>query len=102
MSRIKPIVSIDTSYVFHMLSVAKCGYDNDYGKGFTHLHSVQDLKVLKDNENLLTVEGGRALSASGWRACVLAICYGILLRRAKPHVQLKGMGWLIGAAFSNN
>jgi len=41
-----------------MLAVAKCGYDNDYGKCFAPLHDAKDLQVLKDNEILLTIEGG--------------------------------------------
>jgi len=57
-NRIKPIISIDTSYVFHMLSVAKCGYDNDYGSRHAHLHPAADLAVLKQREHMLTVKGG--------------------------------------------
>ena len=57
-NRINPIISIDASYVYHMLSVAKCGYDNDYGSQHAHLHPPADLAVLKQREHMLTVKGG--------------------------------------------
>jgi len=41
-----------------MLSVSKCGYNNEYGNQYAFLHSNNDLKVLKTNEMLLTVKGG--------------------------------------------
>jgi hypothetical protein len=41
-----------------MLSVAKCGYDNEYGNQYAPYHSENDLKVLKENESLITVKGG--------------------------------------------
>lgn len=59
MNNIKIIVNKDTNYVFHMLSVSKCGYDNDYGKKYAFLHSQDDLKKLKDNASHITVEGGK-------------------------------------------
>ena len=57
-NKIKTKVSRETNYVFHMLSVAKCGYDNEYGNRYASYHSAEDLKILKDNENFLTVKGG--------------------------------------------
>lgn len=41
-----------------MLSVAKCGYDNEYGNKYMSKHLPEDLKLLKDNESLITVKGG--------------------------------------------
>lgn len=58
MNKIKTKVSRETNYVYHMLSVAKCGYDNEYGNRHLSLHSPEDLKILKGNELLITVKGG--------------------------------------------
>jgi len=58
MNKIKTKVSKETNYIYHMLSVAKCGYDNAYGDKYMSLHSQADLKTLKDNEPLITVKGG--------------------------------------------
>jgi len=40
-----------------MLSVAKCGYDNEYGNKYLSLHLPEDLSLLKSNEFLITVKG---------------------------------------------
>ena len=48
----------DINYVFHMLSVAKCGYDNAYGKKYRGRYDPADLKCIKDQELQLTVRGG--------------------------------------------
>lgn len=58
MNKIKFVANRDTNYVFHMLSVAKCGYDNEYGEKYRIRYSQEDLNILKDNENLITVCGG--------------------------------------------
>lgn len=58
MNKIKTKVNKDTNYVFHMLSVAKCGYDNSYGEQYKNLHSAEDLNILKKYEELITVRGG--------------------------------------------
>ena len=58
MNKIKTKVSRETNYIYHMLSVAKCGYDNEYGNKYRDKHSLSDLKTLKDNELLVTVKGG--------------------------------------------
>ena len=58
MNKIKTKVSRETNYIYHMLSVAKCGYDNDYGRKYASYHSSADLKILKDNETHITVAGG--------------------------------------------
>lgn len=58
MNKIKTKVSRETNYIYHMLSVAKCGYDNEYGNKYLSKHLPEDLKILKENESLITVRGG--------------------------------------------
>ncbi len=48
----------EISYIFHMLSVSKCGYDNAYGEKYRGRYDPADLKCLKDQELHLTVRGG--------------------------------------------
>lgn len=52
------IATENSNYVYHMLSVAKCGYDNDYGDKYKELYSQDDLEVLKKNASAITVVGG--------------------------------------------
>ena len=42
-----------------MLSVAKCGYDNEYGDKYKNLYPQEDLAILKKHELLITVCGGQ-------------------------------------------
>lgn len=63
MGKIKFVANKDTNYVFHMLSVAKCGYDNEYGEMYRHLYPEEDLALLKENEKLITVCGGEHCGA---------------------------------------
>lgn len=63
MNKIKFIANQDTNYIFHMLSVAKCGYDNAYGSTYRHHYPEGDLALLKENETLLTVCGGEHLGS---------------------------------------
>ena len=58
MNKIKFIANKDTNFVFHMLATAKCGYDNAYGDRFKDLYPAEDLSLIKENEQLLTVCGG--------------------------------------------
>jgi len=58
MNKIRTKVSRETNYIYHMLSVSKCGYDNDYGNTYLSKHSADDLMMLKENEALITVKGG--------------------------------------------
>ncbi|MDE6726962.1 MAG: hypothetical protein K2J80_03360 [Oscillospiraceae bacterium] len=58
MNKIQFSANKDTNYVFHMLSAAKCGYDNAYGNYYRDLYPAEDLAVIKENERLLTVCGG--------------------------------------------
>lgn len=63
MNKFRAEVNRETNYVYHMLSVAQCGYDNDYGKRYASLHCADDLAVLKGYERLLTVAGGEHCGA---------------------------------------
>lgn len=58
MNKIKFVANKDTNYIFHMLSVAKCGYDNAYGELYRCQYSQNELNILKRNEELITVCGG--------------------------------------------
>lgn len=58
MNKVNFTANKDTNYVFHMLSTAKCGYDNAYGDRFKDLYPTEDLSLIKENEQLLTVCGG--------------------------------------------
>lgn len=58
MNKIRFVANKDTNYVFHMLSVAKCGYDNAYGDYYRKLYPAEDLAVITENDQLLTVCGG--------------------------------------------
>ena len=58
MNKIRFTANKDTNYVFHMLSVAQCGYDNEYGKHYRSLYAKEDLDCLKSREDLITVCGG--------------------------------------------
>lgn len=51
-------VTENSNYVYHMLSVAKCGYDNAYGDKYKELYSKEDLAILKENASAITVTGG--------------------------------------------
>ena len=66
MNKIKFITNRETNYVFHMLSVSKCGYDNSYGDTYKHLYPQEDLAVLKNNEDFLTIRGGEHVGKLMW------------------------------------
>ena len=57
-NKIKFTANKDANYVYHMLSIAKCGYDNDYGRRYRGLYPAEDLEILKKHEDLITVCGG--------------------------------------------
>lgn len=48
----------EINYIFHMLSAAKCGYDNAYGEKYRGRYAPADLRCIKDQELHLTVRGG--------------------------------------------
>ena len=56
--RIHVVATENSNYVYHMLSVAKCGYDNAYGDKYKELYSKDDLEILKENAFAITVAGG--------------------------------------------
>lgn len=58
MNKIKLIANRETNYVYHMLSVAKCGYDNEYGRKYRERYAEEDLAVLKQHKSMITVRGG--------------------------------------------
>ena len=66
MNRITVEVRPDACFVYHMLSVARCGYDNDYGSLYRDLHDPADLATLKAHEDMLTVAGGKHCGALYW------------------------------------
>ena len=66
MNKIKFIANRETNYIFHMLSVSKCGYDNSYGDAYKQLYPQEDLAVLKNNEDLLTIRGGEHVGKLMW------------------------------------
>lgn len=47
MSSIKAIISKNSNYIYHMLSVSRCGYDNSYGEKYRKYHDEIDLNILK-------------------------------------------------------
>jgi hypothetical protein len=47
MNKIKMIADRETNYIYHMLSVAKCGYNNDYGAKYRSDYPEEDLVKLK-------------------------------------------------------
>ena len=63
MNKIRFIANMDTNYVFHMLSVSKCGYDNAYGQYYAPRYPAEDLAVMKTHEQLITVRGGEHCGA---------------------------------------
>ena len=64
----------DTNYVYHMLSVARVGYDNAYGERFRADYPAEDLAVLKAHEDLLTVRGGEHCGALYYMMVSLPAC----------------------------
>lgn len=68
------IANPDTNYVFHMLSVARVGYDNAYGARFRGDYPPEDLAVLKGYEELLTVRGGEHCGALYYMMVTLPAC----------------------------
>ena len=68
------IANPDTNYVFHMLSVARVGYDNAYGARFRNDYPEEDLAVLKSYEDLLTVRGGEHCGALYYMMVTLPAC----------------------------
>ena len=74
MNTLRFIANPDTNYVFHMLSVARVGYDNAYGARFRPDYPAEDLAVLKGYEALLTVRGGEHCGALYHMMVTLPAC----------------------------
>ena len=74
MNTLRFIANPDTNYVFHMLSVARVGYDNAYGARFHNDYPEEDLAVLKSYEDLLTVRGGEHCGALYYMMVTLPAC----------------------------
>ena len=74
MNTLRFIANPDTNYVFHMLSVARVGYDNAYGARFRGDYPPEDLAVLKGYEELLTVHGGEHCGALYYMMVTLPAC----------------------------
>lgn len=55
---IKAVAHKNSNYIFHMLSVSKCGYDNEYGSNLRGFHDEADLDVLRKYKKHITVSGG--------------------------------------------
>ena len=73
MNKIRMIADREANYIYHMLSVARCGYDNDYGAKFRGDYPLEDLALLKKHEGLITCAGG-----SHWgELYTLMICWPI-------------------------
>lgn len=73
MNKIRMIASREANYIYHMLSVARCGYDNDYGAKYRGDYPQEDLALLKKHERLITCAGG-----SHWgELYTLMICWPI-------------------------
>lgn len=62
-NRLTAIKSRNANYLYHMLSVAKVGYDNDYGNKYSSYHDKKDLEVLSRYSELITVRGGEHCGA---------------------------------------
>ncbi len=73
MNKIVCKVNRETNYVFHILSVARCGYNNEYGAKFRPMYSEDDLAILKNLETDLTVCGGEHCGELIW--IVAGLCF---------------------------
>lgn len=58
MNKIRFEINPNINYLYHMLSVACCGYDNDYGRRYRALYPAEELALFADNRELLTIQGG--------------------------------------------
>lgn len=58
MGKIQCVYDKDNNFFFHMMSVAKVGYDNAYGEKYRNSMAPEDTATLKKNEKELTMKGG--------------------------------------------
>ncbi len=59
MNRIRMTAGREPNYIYHMLSVARCGYDNAYGAKHRSDYPAEDLAVLQRHGSLITCSGGK-------------------------------------------
>ena len=59
MNKIRFEIDPNINYLYHMLSVARCGYDNDYGAKYRALYPAEELAAFYENRELLTIQGGK-------------------------------------------
>ena len=74
MNKIRLLVHPDTCFIFHMLSVSKCGYENDHGAKYRSLYAPNDLAILHKYEPLLTVQGGEYCGKLYWHLVAQPAC----------------------------
>ena len=58
MGKIQCVYDKDNNFFFHMMSVAKVGYDNAYGEKYRNSMAPEDTATLKKYEKELTMKGG--------------------------------------------
>ena len=58
MGKIQCVYDKDNNFFFHLMSVAKVGYDNAYGNKYHDSVSTEDVAILKKYEKELTMKGG--------------------------------------------
>lgn len=78
----------DTNFVYHMLSVARCGYDNDYGRRYRSRYDAADLGCLKRFEDELTVCGGEHCGA------LYHLCVALPARAESRVTNTMNLFWL--------
>ncbi len=72
MDKIRCICNREVNYACHILSVARCGYDNAYGEKYRGLYEAEDLAALKKYEKDLTIAGGEHCGELLW--IIAGIC----------------------------
>ena len=63
MNKIRLTANREAGFVYHMLSVARCGYDNAYGEKYRGDYPAEVLQALKKHEDLIKVSGGEHCGA---------------------------------------
>lgn len=58
MGKIQCVYDMNNNFFFHLMSVSKIGYDNDYGKKYANTIEEKDIATLKKYEKELTMKGG--------------------------------------------
>lgn len=58
MGKIQCVYDKDNNFFFHLMSVAKVGYDNAYGEKYKDSMSSEDIATIKKYEKELTMKGG--------------------------------------------